>query len=79
MSAAGVTSRRLRGDGAGWLTGVKRLWNWIPHQIDREPRVAKWRRRRLFQTTKTEDRVMAAAASRGLSRPSAASGMARML
>jgi hypothetical protein len=51
----------------------------MPRRIGIEPRVAKRRRRRLFQTTKTEDRVMVAAATRGLRKPSAASGMARML
>jgi hypothetical protein len=35
------------------------------------------KRRRLFQTTKTEDRVMVAAAIRGLRKPNATSGMAR--
>jgi len=40
---------------------------------------AKRRRRRLFQTTKTEDRVMVAAATSGLSKPTAASGMASTL
>jgi hypothetical protein len=34
-------------------------------------RAAKRRRRRLFQTTKTEDRVMVAAATRGLRKPAA--------
>ena len=60
---------------------------WSEHEPDviRRPAAgdragaAKRRRRRLFQTTKTEDRVMVAAATRGLRKPSAASGMASTL
>ena len=49
------------------------------HGIGERAGAAKRRRRRLFQTTKTEDRVMAAAATSGLSKPTAASGMASTL
>src|SRR5438128_12680995 len=45
----------------------------------RGPGTEKRRSRRLFQTTKTEDSVMAAAATSGLRKPSAASGMATTL
>jgi hypothetical protein len=49
----------------GWLDGWLLTWS--------------LRSRRLFQTTKTDDSVMVAAATSGLRNPAAASGMAARL
>ena len=58
-------------------------WGWVSAGCEMRAEEAgeaeKRRRRRLFQTTKTEDRVMVAAARMGLRKPSAASGMASTL
>ena len=70
-----------------WRTGELQLQLPIPLRLSEYPRARyhpgrgtpKRRSRRLFQTTKTEDRVMVAAATSGLRKPNAASGMASRL
>ncbi len=56
-------------------------WQWVTSCSRTEGLLARpnLRNRRLFDTTNIEDSVMAAPASRGLSRPSAANGSAAML
>jgi len=70
--APGVPEARLTADTAVWPTS-RNLASYIRFL----PR--KRRRRRLLVTTNTELKAIAAAAIRGLRKPSAASGMARVL
>ena len=72
-----ITSADLAGQYAAYVDGL--VQRYAPAPAPARPAGRKRRSRRLFHTTKTEDRVMVAAATSGLARPRAASGMASTL
>jgi len=78
--APSVPEARLTAAAAVWPTN-RNLANYIRflQRKARDHPGRKRRRRRLLVTTNTELKAIAAAAIRGLRKPSAASGMARVL